>query len=353
MSRQLKTNLNLSPNSHGVDFPPLQRGAGGIYDGGGYSPAQIPLNPPFSKGEAIPTSVNDEAAGQSVSNPGNDGVRWLRPAAWPRLDIAAVHVWRIYLPNVLPRLAHIGDVLTAEEYAHARAILSPRDRSQFLAGRTALRVVLSGYLGIGASEIVFEYGPHGKPALAPDCRRNGITFNLSHSHDWIVCAIARGRAVGVDVEYRRPGVDFGAMAERVLSTLERRALHKLPLREQEKLFFDTWARKEAYVKALGQGVFYPFANMALAVGAGLSPRLLDAPAESHPARWSFNDLPIGADYAAALAVDGPAPALSLWEWCGSLLPTTCLSEYRTAATCISPRDVAPRALEFRRSIRPN
>ena len=172
MSRQLKTNLNLPPhNSQDVNSPPLQRGAGGIYDSGD-SPAQNPPQSPFYKG-------------------GSDSVRWPRPAAWPRLDLSSVHVWRIHLPNVLPRLAHIGDVLTAEEYAHARAIFNPRDRNQFLAGRTAVRIVLSGYLGIGASEIVFEYGPHGKPALAPGCLRNGVTFNLSHSRDWVVCEIGR------------------------------------------------------------------------------------------------------------------------------------------------------------------
>ena len=143
------------------------------------------------------------------------------------------------------------------------------------------------------------------------------------------------------------------MAERVLSELEQRALRKLPVRDQEKLFFDTWARKEAYVKALGQGVFYPFAKVALTVGTGSSPRLLDAPGESHPARWSLRDLPIGAGYAAAFAVDGPVSALSLWEWGGSVLPATRQSEYLTPATCVSHCGVAPRALEFRRTDKPD
>ncbi len=101
--------------------------------------------------------------------------------------------------------------LSSDELARAARFHFERDRTRFSVARAALREILAHYLGTSPAEIAFVYGDHGKPALAPPY--GDLRFNLSHSHDLALCAVARGSEVGVDVERIRELDDLEGMAD--------------------------------------------------------------------------------------------------------------------------------------------
>ncbi|MGH8488449.1 MAG: 4'-phosphopantetheinyl transferase family protein [Gammaproteobacteria bacterium] len=242
--------------------------------------------------------------------------RLSQPGLRPCLESDDVHVWCAHIPSVFPLAGYLEDVLSDEERKRLRTIWFERDRHQFVVGRAALRNILSRYLDVDAKHIALEYERHGKPVLSALCNPIGVHFSVSHSVDWVVCAVARGRAVGVDIEYQRSGVNYVEIAERVFSAAERRSFQRVPARAREEVFFNVWTLKEAYVKAIGQGLFYPFSEIDVTLRPAESPRLLRALSEPYPARWSLQTLYVAKRYTGALAVAGPVRELALWEWNG-------------------------------------
>ena len=189
-----------------------------------------------------------------------------------------------------------------------------QDRLRYLIGRSALRTLIGGLSGIAASDVKFEYGAYGKPQLATK-GRSCLQFNLSHSADVVLIALARGRAVGIDVEHIRGNVAIISIAARYFSANEYKTLVHLDPAIQCSAFFKCWTRKEAYLKARGDGLRVPLDRFEVAFAPEAAPRLtanLDDPAEV--ARWDLRELDLGENYAAALAVEGTDWKLKCWDW---------------------------------------
>jgi 4'-phosphopantetheinyl transferase len=164
--------------------------------------------------------------------------------------------------------------------------------------------------------VSFTYGEYGKPAVAAEtCGSLPLRFNLSHSHEVACCAVACGREVGVDVEHLREGVEVMSLAAHFFSRGEVAALGALPPDQKPRAFFNCWTRKEAYIKAKGEGLSHPLGEFTVSLEPGSPAALLSTerdPAEA--ARWSLTELPFGDDYAAALACEGPAPVVRWRDW---------------------------------------
>ncbi|MGK2934652.1 MAG: 4'-phosphopantetheinyl transferase family protein [Gemmatimonadaceae bacterium] len=126
------------------------------------------------------------------------------------------------------------------------------------AGQSALRTLLAAYTGTPAGELTFSRGVHGKPMLASPA--SALEFNVSHSGDWGVIALARV-PVGVDVEQVRPGRHSPALEKRFLTAGERALLRRRAVPDGEAAFFVVWCRKEAYLKATGFGLAAPFSRI--------------------------------------------------------------------------------------------
>jgi len=141
-------------------------------------------------------------------------------------------------------------VLSAEERDHAGRFRFDRHRRRYIVRRGMLRELLGSYLGCDPADVAFVYNAYGKPALL-DCN---LHFNLSHSRGKALYAFCRGAAVGCDLEWRDPKFAAEQIPGRFFSRDEVRALRSLPLRHQTEAFFNCWTRKEAYVKAAGQGL---------------------------------------------------------------------------------------------------
>ncbi|MCI0476881.1 MAG: 4'-phosphopantetheinyl transferase superfamily protein, partial [Anaerolineales bacterium] len=194
----------------------------------------------------------------------------------------------------------VSAVLSSDEQVRAARFHFARDRRRFILTRGMLRHGLAMYVDQRPQDIRFEYGAHGKPRLDSD-----VTFNLAHSHDMVVCAIARGRAIGVDVERTEPMRDWAHIATKTFSRAEQDELFALELSEQLAGFFNGWTRKEAYVKARGDGLAIPLDSFDVSLKPGEPARLLGNRLDaSEVGRWSLAAIGLPQDYVGAIAAQG-------------------------------------------------
>jgi 4'-phosphopantetheinyl transferase len=171
-------------------------------------------------------------------------------------------------PGAIPALAA---TLDAGELARAAAFRHPRDRDRFIARRAWLRGLLAEELGCTPGEIAFDQNAFGKPIV-----RDGddLRFSVSHSDGLGLCAIAHGTELGCDVERLNPALADPAVARSLFARAEVRALEALPPEEWVEGFFNCWTRKEAFVKAIGQGLSYPLSIFEVSVRPGAPAALL-------------------------------------------------------------------------------
>ncbi len=213
-----------------------------------------------------------------------------------------VDLWWENMDRHIQRVLDFRNTLSGDERRRAERFRFDRHRERFIVQRGMLREILSGYLEMPPGEIRFCSGPGGKPAIAG---QNPMTcFNLSHSGGYAFYAVAWGREVGVDVEVVRPKPKAAALVDRFFSSNEKAAFRKLEVHEQDAAFFAGWTRKEAYVKALGQGLRFPLDCFDVSLMPGDQKALLNvegAPEEAR--RWFLGDIDLGSDFRAALAVD--------------------------------------------------
>jgi len=232
----------------------------------------------------------------------------------PALPGDEVHVWLTSLDSCAKNVASFEQFLEPEERARAARYRFSRDRDRFVARRGLLRQVLASYLDEDPTTLRFASNAHGKPRL--DTQRDGesLTFNLSDSHGLAVYAITRHRGVGIDLERIDPATNSEDIAERFFSPREVEGLRALPKRVQPSAFFTCWTRKEAYLKARGEGLSLPLDRFEVSVGPDEPAALLWTtlgPRET--SRWRLTGLPSIPGYAAALCVEGYDWQLRCWR----------------------------------------
>jgi len=215
-----------------------------------------------------------------------------------------VHLWRIELESTAEGEVDWRRILSTDECARAERFRFARDRRYFTATRAILRTVLAGYLPAEANELVFRYSGKEKPSLS-GAHAGKIEFNVSHSGNVALLAFARGRALGIDVEQVREQADREAIARRFFSDHEQRELASLAPGERCAGFFRCWTRKEAYIKATGDGLSLPLHQFDVSLKPGEESALLATrPDPSEAEKWSLREVEAGVGYAAALCVRG-------------------------------------------------
>ncbi len=216
-------------------------------------------------------------------------LNWPTPPEEPRLQPGEIHLWRIPLDDP-SRLESARAVLSPEEIARAARFVFEPDRNRFIVSHGALRMLLGRYLATDPSDLEFQSGPNGKPSLVQ--LFTDLRFNLSHSADLALIAVARGREVGVDVERVQKEILFEQIAEHYFEPTEAWDLRIAPPDERALRFFDLWTRKEACLKAEGTGL-------------GSRPR---------PEVFGVRNLCPASGYAGAVASEGDDWQLACWEW---------------------------------------
>ncbi len=240
---------------------------------------------------------------------------WLPPIGHPTLSSNDIHVWRATLDQPTLRVQQLSETLSEEEHMRTELFHFEQDRKCFIVGSGVLRTILGRYLGTEPSRLQFCYGPHGKPYLAGRFGEGALRFNLAHSHELALYAFTRGREIGVDLEYIRYMPDAEHIAASFFSARENAVLHSLPASQKQEAFFNCWTRKEAYIKAIGNGLGQPLDKFDVSLAPGEPARLLNVEGDTEEAsRWSLNALTPTPGYVGALAVEGHNWCLTYWQF---------------------------------------
>jgi 4'-phosphopantetheinyl transferase len=233
---------------------------------------------------------------------------------FPRNEI---HVWRADISGMERWPQSVMSALSEEERARHARFLQERDARRFALGRAMLRVALGRRLGVPPQSLRFESGPFGKPRLAPE-REAPFRFNVAHSGDVVLVAVALDREVGIDVEAIRPIDDLDSLVRATFSEREQRGISAAP--DRLASFFATWTRKEAVVKALGQGLSFPLDAFDVDVNPLSPPALLHSrDAALRVGDWMMHGLPQTPGYASALAAERATSSVVVFEECASTI----------------------------------
>ena len=224
-----------------------------------------------------------------------------------------VQVWLASLRPPAERLRELAATLAADERDRAARFRFSEHRERFIAGRGLLRDLLGRILNRPAAALRFIQGPHGKPMLAGEDAAAGLGFNLSHSGDRALYAVAR-RAVGVDLEVLERTVTYADVAKRVCTPREWGVFQTLPTERAREAFFTCWTRKEAITKALGDGLASGLRTLDVCFREDAEPdgrtRLRDGQGQE----WSVLNLPLGSGWSGALAAAGADWRWRGWRW---------------------------------------
>lgn len=223
-----------------------------------------------------------------------------------------VHVWRADSRESWPQSVLRG-LLSEDERSRAGSFAFEEDRRRYIHARGVLRILLGCYLGRSPESISLTTGRNGKPCLPPEERT--ARFNLSHARALVLCAFARDREVGVDVEWRDRKFSWREVAAHTCSEREQAILSSLTGPARVDTFFTWWTLKEAYVKALGAGMELPLNRIDVADGSQTG-FLAPTRGDSRDRRWAMFTLPMGSEYAGALVTeDRPAHVRCFhWTW---------------------------------------
>ena len=229
------------------------------------------------------------------------GAEWVAGPTTLNISANEVHVWKVDLfQRAVP---DVNGVLSSDERERASRFHFERDRQRFMIAHSSLRIILGRCLNLPPSNLVFAQTQYGKPFLT-NLEAAGLLFNMSHSADVAVIAVAREREVGIDVEFKRADFATSEVAEHFFSVAEIYTLSGLDPHERSGAFFNCWTRKEAYVKARGEGLSMPLDQFDVSLAPGVSAAMLNNRLdESEKSRWMFHDLRVASGYAAALVIE--------------------------------------------------
>jgi 4'-phosphopantetheinyl transferase len=214
-----------------------------------------------------------------------------------------VHVWRARLD--VPESEHdvLARSLSVDERERAAAFHFEHDRRRFRVARGALRELLGRYLDVLPAGIAIARRPGGKPVLEDG--QAHLRFNVSHSGGLALLAFAQGSDLGVDLEKERPLPDMESIAERNFSRAEVESWRLLAPDERPSAFFRVWTRKEAFLKATGEGLLRPLDSFDVSLEPGEAVRLLRVEESATEARrWHLASIDVPPGFQAALAVEG-------------------------------------------------
>ncbi len=221
------------------------------------------------------------------------------------LSQAEVHIWVVPLVISAEKSSYFKSILSLDEQERAGRFRKIRDAQRYVAARGSLRSLLGEYLRIEPDRLQFAYDAFGKPHLAGEEPLASMRFSVSHSEDLALFGFARGHTNGVDVERIRPDIDVEDLAARYFSPSEFQKLRALPADQQREAFYCGWTRKEAYLKARGEGLSFRLDRVEVSLTPGEPAMILKASGDRGVSRrWIVQHLSPAPGYIGAAAVEG-------------------------------------------------
>jgi len=239
---------------------------------------------------------------------------WNTPPAYFELSNKDVHIWQAALDSPGNRVQEFREKLSLDERAKAERLRFERDRNRFIVRFGILRTILGFYTGTEPNEIRFCYGNRGKPRLCDAFGRAGIHFNVSHSEGLALYVFTRDHEVGVDIERIRDIPEMEEIVEQFFSARENAIFRSLPRSKKRQAFFTCWTRKEAFMKVIGEGLFYPLNRFDVSFSPDEPSRLLSIDGDPEKAsQWFMLSLKPAVGFIAALAIKGHGWRLHFWQ----------------------------------------
>jgi 4'-phosphopantetheinyl transferase len=224
-----------------------------------------------------------------------------------------LHLWFANPDDLIdPAIAGACDaLLTRQEQERWQRYKSARHQRESLATRALARFALSRYRSVAPETWRFKENAHGKPYIDPEC---GLQFNLSNSLGLVVCLIAEGVEVGVDVEAHTRAAQIIEVVQRVFSPEERAQLDQLDDEARLDRVLSLWTLKESYIKARGMGLALPLQKISFLFGEPDSILLrIDPAVDSNPGRWRFCQFDLAEHRVAVMVELADIAELNLWE----------------------------------------
>ena len=246
----------------------------------------------------------------------NTKMNWISPPDHLALAYRELHIWRARLDAAEDFVKGLAAHLSPEEIARTGKFVFARDRTHFIVARGTLRTLLGLYLRKPPAAVALCTGPLGKPQLCEGIGEPPLKFNLSHSHGLALYGFAMQQEVGIDLEMLRPEIAAAQVAERFFSAREQRELQALPPELRVEGFFLCWTRKEAYLKARGDGLQMPLDKFDVTLTPHGPVELASKDSET----WTLTSFTPAPDYVAAVVTDGCAGSTQFFESAGVILP---------------------------------
>ncbi len=213
-----------------------------------------------------------------------------------------VHVWAASLNASREQLEQYEATLSSAELARAGQFRFAPLRARFITGRALLRKVLAQHLGTKPADLQFAYGRHGKPFLANFAPAD-LQFNLAHSEHLMLLAVTRVGPIGVDLERLRPLEEANTLVARFFSPRENAAFRRLPPEERVVGFYNLWTRKEAWLKATGEGIGSLLHRVEVSFVPGAPAQLVALPGDLGDAsEWDLHSFSPAKGFVAAVAI---------------------------------------------------
>ncbi len=215
-----------------------------------------------------------------------------------------IYVWSVLLDDDSSRLEAFDGFLSKDERERANRFRVERDRNRWVMARCALRLVLSEFCAAAPADIHFSYERKGKPRLTFPETDPKLHFNLSHSGNLAMIAVAPGYPVGIDVEQIRSLPELEDITITHFSRRERETILALAEPQRTQAFFRCWTSKEAFIKLLGDGLSVPLDGFEVAVAPDQPQALVSMDGlAGEPRDWQLHGLQTPDGYVATLAVD--------------------------------------------------
>jgi len=237
-------------------------------------------------------------------------INWPAAPDSPRLRESEVHVWAFALDVPPERISALATTLSTDERQRAEQFRFPRLRERFIVGRGGMRAILARYTGSDPSRLQFSYSLRGKPRLTD----SALEFNLAHSDELALLAVTDSVPVGVDVELIRPMPDGLDIARRFFAASEVAAFADVPTDAHDEAFFNLWTRKEAWLKATGDGISESLSKVEFTFRPGDTARVVAIDGNPRAAvEWSLSELQPAVGFTGAVALRVGEIRLNCWR----------------------------------------
>jgi 4'-phosphopantetheinyl transferase len=224
---------------------------------------------------------------------------WITASAKPPLATNAIHVWRIILPIHQDIKKMLEQNLSSDEQHRASKFYFAADTERFIIARGALRDIIARYINIPAQDIIFAYTKCGKPYLP----HSNFHFNLSHSGQYILYAFTKCAEIGVDIEECKNNIEFVSVAKEFLSEAEHRQFLMISPEERCLAFYRAWTRKEAVLKAMGEGLYFPANQLEVDFSSSAKIKLTKILGQVFfPKSWQLFQMAFDKNYVSAIAI---------------------------------------------------